>query len=497
MQGFQPSDNRSPEKKREASQPDSQLQEIVSDTDEDKKNIQQLVSAGYNACFWRDRESFDIFLSAISEPFELAGDQIHQQRLVLKALTGLLDLLRLDKEALDAEGGLVSALAFTRGVLFMESDAFDRLSTELAKLGDCLLDIVRDERYQPSVVLEGESETRIAIAYNAISTFLSCRDLAAVAEESAPNRMPLVEEIVSSGLHAALRHFHSGSLEHASDEMTDLKLSLTRELGNMALCFPSTSFQEPLLQISRICSIHCQQGSLFFPDIVDDEDSWDGEYDEVEDSGERWGEDEVYDEIDCVDDVDVEEPSTKERVDGVWRASMAFEDFGAEYEAISAVCFSALAYCQSGDSLQEIWQHILRKLEPQDIEWCSALVGLSLVDPEQIQVYVVDLLDSLSLPGDAEHESASYSIDTRPLIAMNAVLELLAGNEQAGVQVQAVYRNLPRVQRSIIIDWVNSAIDSGEVTIFGSLGRRQRPLEDQLRFVFDLSDPSVAQRAEG
>jgi hypothetical protein len=49
------------------------------------------------------------------------------------------------------------------------------------------------------VVLEVGSETSIAIAYSALSMFVSCLDMVAVSGASAPNPMPLAEEIVSSG----------------------------------------------------------------------------------------------------------------------------------------------------------------------------------------------------------------------------------------------------------------------------------------------------------
>lgn len=495
MQSFEPSGSRPFEGQRETPQDEAQPHITASDTDDDRREILRIVKMGYDACFWGDKESFDPFLAAISGPFKGQGNHTQEQRRVLKALNLLLDSLRLDTETQDAERGLVSALGFTRGVLSMESDSFEALEADFPELSSCLFSILRDERFQPSRVLEGDSETRIAIAFNALSTFFACRDFSPLTKGVRSHEEPLAQELASAGLHSALGLLHSGVLETASDDIVDLKLSVIRELGNMALCFPSTSLAEPLLEISRVCSIQCQQGSLLFPDIVEDDDNWDGEYDSIEDGGEDWKESDVYVESEDGNEAGTVEAGTIEHADGIWRASMSFDQFGGEYEAIAAVCLSALVYCQSGDSLQAIWERTLEKLEPQDTEWCSALVGLSLVNPEQIRMYLRGLFDTLSQTSTAKDAADRFSPRNKREIAMNALLELLAGNEQAGIQVQVVYRNLPPVEKATVASWVKGALDSGEVEIFNDSRGRQMSLEDQLRFIFGLNESNGADGA--
>jgi hypothetical protein len=462
---------------------------------QDSVKVRQLVLTGYDACFWRDPKHLLEFSALTSGPFYPGSDRTQEQRSVVKALTQLIDLLRLDTEGQDAESGLVSALDCSRSVICTDSDAFNALGPELVGLSEALREVILDERFKPAGALVAESETRIAVSIKAVSLLVLCHNLIFQADYISPKQVQSLQEVTLEGLCSALQVVGNDALEESADRMADYKLSLVRELGNLALCFPSTSFSDPLVQLSRICSVQCGQGSFFFPDIVDEEEAeWDDEYDSAEDESESWDESEPESEDEGFGAAEVEVTKSPGGPLETWRASMDFEGLGGEYEVITAVCLSALVYCQKDSCLKATWLHTLGKLEPQDIEWCSALVGLSFVDPDKIELYVRDLFDKLAVESSDKEVGKHSSENLLPDIAMNALLELLAGNEQSGQQVRAVYANLAAGEKKSIAQRVRVAVESGEAAMFGGFAQRERSLEDQLRFVFDLFD---AEPSEG
>jgi hypothetical protein len=114
------------------------------------------------------------------------------------------------------------------------------------------------------------------------------------------------------------------------------------------------------------------------------------------------------------------------------------EDIG-EYIACAALLRS-LVICQTGDDLRPLWSELLDTLDVSDVDWVSALVGMSKIDAEDIRPRVRTLLSDAVAWADRVQPGADTTILTQHY---NAVLELLAGNSNMWQVVEDVFRELP------------------------------------------------------
>jgi hypothetical protein len=258
-------------------------------------------------------------------------------------------------------------------------------------------------------------------------------------------------------------------------------LAFIRDWTNAALYFSSSDLSGPLLSLARVSAQLADEVHLFFPDVEPPADEYDSDddYDDNDDF-EQPGDCDLSE-----DDESVEEDSVDvTKTDGeTWRASMEIDYPGGEFETVAAACFSALAFCQDGERVVPIWKHILDRLDPHEIEWTSALIGLSRVKPDDIGIYLLDLFDQIT-----QEEEDELVRETMQETATNAVLELMAGNESTGAQVKQVFdRCGPRDKKSIATRF-QQALEDGDALMLSLHGDRQKSLEEQVIWAFGLKD---------
>jgi hypothetical protein len=384
--------------------------------------VLELSKDGFNVCWSEGDKELKEFTTRLIEPFKLDTNRGGQYD-SLAAVRLIIDEFRNDLEDFSYRYGLIKALNCAMSVLTSVSDICESLSDELKELEAALVPIIRHERFLPATVLNERDEVDLQISRISISCFLLCR------EYNTDSALPLqatkeqLQAFVSDALKVAAAKVEE---YYNADELSEIsagKLGLIRDWAMMAVCFPSKELSAPLITLARLSAQLAGEDHLFFPDVeppeerydLDDEFQQDYDFDEQDDR--EYSEDYLEDQEDPVEIDDVTVSKTGEES---WRASMEIEDPSAEFETVSATCFSALAFCQDGTHIVPIWRHILDKTEPDDVEWATALVGLSIANAEGIQIYLNQLFDQITAA-----EPDEFVAGMMQEIATNAILELI------------------------------------------------------------------------
>jgi hypothetical protein len=246
--------------------------------------------------------------------------------------------------------------------------------------------------------------------------------------------------LIRESLEAALEQTRKYKPDTELSEIDQLQLAFIRDCTAMALFFPSSDLSKPLVSLAYKSAELAEELHLFFPDA----DSPEEEYDCDNEYGDN-------------------------------------DDPSGDFETVAEACFFALAFCQEGKRLLPIWKHILNRLGPDQLEWKSALVGISKVKPDEVQIYLIDLFDQITQEQDDE-----LITETMQLMATDAILELLEHNESAGVLVKQVFDGCPAVDKKLIAARFQQALDDGDAVGIVSYGNRQKSLEEKVIWTFGL-----------
>jgi len=171
-----------------------------------------------------------------------------------------------------------------------------------------------------------------------------------------------------------------------------------RDIASLALLFPSPELQRPLLILARVCANLANEAHLYFPDV-----------------------EAPYEEFHEADFDDVGDPDPE-----------------SEFKSVVAACLSSLVCCQEGAAMVPTWKHILDNLDHGHDEWASAIAGLSLAKPEEIDVYIAELFDDINTMTE-DRESDELAWET----SVEAICQLLEVNGQATTRIKDLFRQRP------------------------------------------------------
>jgi hypothetical protein len=431
--------------------------------------VNELASLGFNACWTADKEHLNSFIKRIRNPFETnpsQEDQLH----TFAALCHILNTFVNDLADASYRTGLAEALGCVQSVLLCNFDFTAGSScADLKDFSLTLLTIIQLEHFLPAAVLASNDPTSLQTATRALSSFLWCCEYISETEFSSTRTKTALIPLIREGLQAAVNHIQDRVPGAELTEIDTLKVALIRDWANMALYFPSRELSEPLLSLARASATLAEEPHLFFPDVEppDEEAEWDAWDD---DSNER-----------CQDaDSDLSRIDFTRTDNGGWEASMEINDGG--FEIVVEACFSALAFCQDGKHILPIWKKILRSLEPEDTEWTSALVGLSMIEPEKIDIYLLTLFDQIT-----ESEEDEYITGDKQETAMNAILELLAANASSGATVTQVFGRYPTKAKQLIADRFAAFFSPGETLLLTNYRCHPKSLKERVVQMFGLS----------
>jgi hypothetical protein len=447
-------------------------------TEQISEQVLRLSKMGFDACWLGGEQELHRFIVRVLDPFE--ENTSRQERCdTIQALARILDTFRSDLEDSDYRAGLAKALNCVRRVLVSDFDFATAPSEDLNTLSSALLSILQHERFVPAAVLAGDDRTCLETAQVALSCLFWCHEYTPEATLPANTTRESLGGLIREGLEVAAKQVQAREPANEPSEFDELRLAFIRDWANAALYFPSSELSGPLLALARVSAELAEEAHLFFPDVEPPGKEYDSD-DEYEDD----------DDQDPLNDDDLNEEDATSEINGVdvtstdgetWRASMEIDDPSGEFETVTAACFSALAFCQDGERLVPIWKHMLNKLDLEDIEWTSALVGLSRIDADEIQIYLIDLFDQIT-----QKEPDEFIRETKQETATNAVLELMAGNESAGVQVKQVFDRCAPADKKSIAARFQQTLDDGDALMLVSNGNRQKSLEEQVSWAFGL-----------
>lgn len=269
-------------------------------------------------------------------------------------------------------------------------------------------------------------------------------------------------------------------------------------LAQVARQVALSELQGPLTELVKSLSMIADGGELAdqieeyryaereeISDLSDSMGHFDNSFEQEEEDGDYWHEDDLDDQYDSYAEDLIEDEDTGEL------DPSAIEDVAAMH---LQMVVSALVTCQKDGELVPFWEGILALYEIGEAEWGVALSGLTMADHEAARPYVERLIDSVvralkSEPKTTPTELSGPTFDDLPLasrVRFDAITELLLTAENAGDLLGEVFRSLNSEEQMLLADLAHAVVNDEE---FSATFARQDPnrsvqIDEQLLEIF-------------
>jgi len=360
--------------------------------------VAALARMGWEACYWKNGDQLKEFRAQVEAPFAKADSTLQQQKNALVALEQIIKELHRDLNDPDSLRGLGEALRCAHSVLIAYFDFGKDLRGEIGNLAGVLLEVVEHDQFLPSAVLADADELSLSMTAGALATLLLCLNYQTEEDFHTIGSEGEVRGWIARGLDASITMARSCTSRAYLDEEPELACAVIRDIANLAHFFPSPQLQRPLLILARVCAELANEAHLYFPDV-----------------------EAPYEEFHEADFDDVGDPDPE-----------------SEFKSVVAACLSSLVCCQEGAAMVPTWKHILDNLDHGHDEWASAIAGLSLAKPEEIDVYIAELFDDINTMTE-DRESDELAWET----SVEAICQLLEVNGQATTRIKDLFRQRP------------------------------------------------------